>query len=143
LGHDQLDILVFKTFSILWFVILVVILLVISSINRLALAVVVGVIVAGVVVSRVVVCLGSSQLLSSGSLGLGVEILNLGLTKDTIYTYQLTDVTVTKIEASIHVGIAGWGLVDFGLVDDEQDLSRARCQHKLLRSLATLAKRRV
>jgi hypothetical protein len=39
---------------------------------------------AGVVVSRVVVGLGSSQLLSSGSLGLGIEIFDLGLTEDAL-----------------------------------------------------------
>jgi hypothetical protein len=39
---------------------------------------------AGVVMSRVVVAFGSSQLLSSGSLGLRVEILNLGLTEDAL-----------------------------------------------------------
>jgi hypothetical protein len=44
----------------LWFVILVIVLLIISGINGLALAIVVGVIVTGVVVSRVIVCLSSS-----------------------------------------------------------------------------------
>jgi hypothetical protein len=44
----------------LWLVILVILLLIISGINGLALAVVVGVIVAGVVVSRVIVCFSSS-----------------------------------------------------------------------------------
>jgi hypothetical protein len=43
----------------------------------------VGVIVAGVIVSGVVVLLLSSELLSGGSLSLGVEIFNLGLAKDT------------------------------------------------------------
>jgi hypothetical protein len=85
LSHDQLDILILKTSSIDFFsVILVIVLLVITSIDSLALAVVVTrVIVAGVVMSRVIVGLSSSQLLSSGSLGLRVEILNLGLTEDT------------------------------------------------------------
>lgn len=43
-----------------------------------------GVIVARVVVSSVVVGLGSSKLLGSGSLGLGVEILDLSLTENTV-----------------------------------------------------------
>jgi hypothetical protein len=86
LGHDQLNILVLKTSSIdLLSIILVIVLLVITSIDGLALAVVVTwVIMAGVVMSRVVVAFGSSQLLSSGSLGLGVEILDLGLSEDAV-----------------------------------------------------------
>jgi hypothetical protein len=85
LSHDQLDILILKTSSIDFFsIVLVIVLLVITSIDSLALAVVVTrVIVAGVVMSRVIVGLSSSQLLSSGSLSLRVEILNLGLTEDT------------------------------------------------------------
>ena len=42
-----------------------------------------GVIVARVVVSGVVMLLLSSELLGSGSLSLGVEILDLSLTEDT------------------------------------------------------------
>ena len=86
MGHDQLDILVLKTGSINFLsVILIVVLLVIASINSLTLAVVVTrVIVAGVVMSRVVVGLSLSQLLSSGGLGLGVEILDLSLTEDAL-----------------------------------------------------------
>jgi hypothetical protein len=62
LSHDQLDILVLKTSSIDFFsIVLVIVLLVITSIDGLALAVVVTrVIVAGVVMSRVVVGLSSS-----------------------------------------------------------------------------------
>jgi hypothetical protein len=84
LGHDQLDILVLKTRSIdLLSIILVIVLLVITLVDSLALSVVVRVVVARVVVSGVVVLLLGGELLSSGSLGLGVEILNLGLTEDT------------------------------------------------------------
>jgi hypothetical protein len=62
LSHDQLDILVLKTSSIDFFsIVLVIVLLVITSIDGLALAVVVTrVIVAGGVMSRVVVGLSSS-----------------------------------------------------------------------------------
>lgn len=83
LGHDQLDILVLQTSSIdLLSIVLVLILLVIASVNSLALAVVVGVIVASVVVSGVIMSLLGGQLLGSGGLGLGVEILDLGFAED-------------------------------------------------------------
>jgi hypothetical protein len=90
LGHDQLNILVLKTLGINFLsVILVVILL--SILNCLALAVVVvvvvvvtGVIVSSVVMSSVVVGVSSSQLLGCGSLSLGVKVLNLSLTEDTV-----------------------------------------------------------
>jgi hypothetical protein len=42
------------------------------------------VIVAGVVVSSVVMSLSSGELLSSGSLCLGVKVLDLGLTENAI-----------------------------------------------------------
>jgi hypothetical protein len=85
LGHDQLNILVLKTRSInLLSIIFVLILLVITGINSLALSVsvVVIVIMARVIVSGVVVSLSSSELLGSRSLSLGVKVLNLGLTED-------------------------------------------------------------
>jgi len=82
LGHDQLDILVLKTRSIDFLsVVLIVVLLVIASVNSLALAVV-AVIVTRVVMSSVVVRFSSSKLLGSGSLSLGVQILDLGLAEN-------------------------------------------------------------
>lgn len=84
LGHDQFNILIFQTRSIdLLPIIFVIILLVITSVDSLALAVVVIVVMARVVVSGVVVSVGSSKLLGSAGLSLRIEILNLGLTKDT------------------------------------------------------------
>lgn len=84
MGHDQLDILVLKTRCIDFLsVILVFVLLVITGLDGLALAVVVGMVVARVVVSGVVVGLCSSKLLSGRSLGLRVQVLDLGLTKNT------------------------------------------------------------
>ena len=87
LGHDEFNILVLETFSInLLSIVLLIILLIIAGLDLLALAVGVavgGVVVARVVMSGVIVLLLGSELLSSGSLSLGVEILNLGLTKDT------------------------------------------------------------
>lgn len=81
LGHDELNVLVLKTGGIDLLLILLLVLLVLSTLDGLALSVVVRVIVSGVVVASVVV-LGSSELLSSRSLGLGVKVLNLGLTED-------------------------------------------------------------
>jgi hypothetical protein len=62
-----------------------------------------------VVVTSVVVglSLGLGELLSGGSLGLGVQVLDLGLTKDA---------------GAGSVCRAGGRLVDIGLVDDKEDL---------------------
>jgi hypothetical protein len=80
LGHDQLDVLVLKTSSINLLLIFFLLLLGIS-LDSLAL-VLVGVVVASVVVTGVVVSLRGSELLSGGSLGLGVEVLDLSLTEN-------------------------------------------------------------
>ena len=72
--------------------------------------------------SGVVVGLGSSKLLGGGSLSLGVEILDLSLTKDT--AKPLVDYPAQNESLFLHVGVAGWGLVDLWLVDDEKDLSQ-------------------
>ncbi len=80
LGHDKFDVLVLKTGGIN----LLIILLLLGLLSGLALLLLVGVGVAGVVVTSVVV-LSSSELGSGGSLSLGVEVLNLGLTEYAIY----------------------------------------------------------
>jgi hypothetical protein len=84
LGHDQLDILVLQTSSINLLSLILVFILLVTGVDGLALAVVVGVVVASVVMSSVVVGLLGSQLLSGRGLGLGVEILDLGLTEDAV-----------------------------------------------------------
>jgi hypothetical protein len=94
-------------------------------IDSLALSVVVGVIVARVVVSGVVVLLLSSELLGSGSLSLGVEILDLGLTEDAIAEAISMCVCWKESTPCLHVGVAGGGLVDFWVVDDKKDLDGA------------------
>jgi hypothetical protein len=57
-----------------------------------------GVIVARVVVSGVVMLLLSSELLGSGSLSLGVEILDLGLTEDTLQKQSVCVVRRSGVE---------------------------------------------
>ena len=79
---------------------------------------------ARVVMSRVIVLILSSELLGSGSLSLGVEILNLGLAEDTVEERQY--VINVAVELCLHVGIAVWGFVDFWVVDDEKDLIESR-----------------
>ncbi len=82
MGHNQLNVLILKTgginlFPIIFFIL---VLLIITSVNGLAL--VVGVVVTGVIVASVIVSLLRSQLLSGGCLSLGVQILDLSLTED-------------------------------------------------------------
>lgn len=74
MGHDKLDILVLDTLRIDFLAIVLLLLLVLTL-----------VLVAGVVVTGVVVLSGlAGELLGGSGLGAGVEVLNLGLTKDTI-----------------------------------------------------------
>lgn len=78
LGHDELDVLGLKTGVVdLLTVILLLLLLGLTSLDGLAL---VTVVVTGVVTGSLL--LGES--LGGGSLGLGVEVLNLGLTEDAV-----------------------------------------------------------
>ena len=86
LSHDKLNVLVLKTCSIdLLSIILILILLVVTSLDGLAFSVVMaGVIVTRVIMASVVVGVLSSKLLSGRSLCLGIEILNFGLTKNTV-----------------------------------------------------------
>ncbi len=124
MGHNQLNILVLKSRSInLLSIILVILFLVVASLDGLALTVVVGVVVTRVVVAGVVVGLLSSELLSSGCLGLGVEILDLGLAEDTLS--KVSWIYWRQLSYGLHIGVAGWGLVNLRLVDDEEDLKRA------------------
>lgn len=82
--------------------------------------------VAGVVVTGVLATLGlllSSNLLSSSSLGGGVDVLNLGLTKDAAGNEGSAIALLRPVIArNSHVRVAVGGLVDLGIVDDEQDL---------------------
>ena len=76
--HNELDILGLKVGLINLLTIILLILLLIVGLGGLGLAENLLVVVTGVVASG----LGGSELLSGGSLGLGVQVLNLGLTED-------------------------------------------------------------
>lgn len=86
MGHNQLDILILNTGGILLSILILLVLLAVASVNCLALAMVVVMVVvmAGVIMACVVMSLLCSQLLSGRDLGLGVEILNLGFTENTV-----------------------------------------------------------
>ena len=79
LGHDELDVLGLKTGVIDLLTVILLLLLGLGTLDSLALDTLGGVVVAGVVVGRLV-----GELLSSLSLSLGVEVLNLGLTEDAV-----------------------------------------------------------
>jgi hypothetical protein len=116
--HDKLNVLGLETrvIDLLAIVLLLVLLLLLDG-----LALVVTVVVVVVVTSVVVgLSLGLGELLSGGSLGLGVQVLDLGLTKDA----GAGSVWAARhwIRGSLHVRVAGGRLVDIGLVDDEEDL---------------------
>ena len=76
--HDQLDILGLKVGLVNLLTIILLILLLILGLGGLGLAENLLVVVTGVVAGG----LGGSELLGGGSLGLGVQVLNLGLTED-------------------------------------------------------------
>lgn len=78
LGHDELDILVLDALGVDLLVVILLLFLLLG-------VAVLGVAVAGVVVALVAALGGSlgSDLLSSSLLGGGVDVLDLGLTKDT------------------------------------------------------------
>lgn len=85
--HDELNVPAFQAvlvnhFIVVVVVVIVVILLGVTSVDGLALAVAVAGV--AVVVAGVCVCLGLDDLLGGGSLGLGVEVLDLGLAKDAV-----------------------------------------------------------
>ena len=79
LGHDELDVLGLKTGVIDLLTVILLLLLGLGTLDGLALGALGGVVVTGVVVGRLV-----GELLSSLGLGLGVEVLNLGLTEDAV-----------------------------------------------------------
>lgn len=81
LGHDQLDVLGLQAGVVDLLAVVLFLLLLGLGLGSLALVVGVGVVVTGVL--TVASGLGGSQLLGSGGLGLGVQVLNLGLTKNT------------------------------------------------------------
>ena len=79
LGHDELDVLGLKTGVIDLLTVILLLLLGLGTLDGLGLGALGGVVVTGVVVGRLV-----GELLSSLGLGLGVEVLNLGLTEDAV-----------------------------------------------------------
>lgn len=118
--HDELDVLGLETRVVdLLAIILVLLGLLLDSLLGVAvvMVVVVVVVVAGVVVTLL---LGLSQLLGGGRLGLRVQVLDLGLTEDAVRGQRRCLPLSTGRDS--HVGVAGGGLVDVGLVDDEEDL---------------------
>lgn len=79
LGHDELDVLGLEASVINLLAIVLLLLLGLSTGNGLALVALSGVVVAGVLVGGL-----GGELLGSLGLGLGVEVLNLGLTEDAV-----------------------------------------------------------
>jgi hypothetical protein len=120
LCHNQLDILGLKVGLVNLLTIILLILLLILSLGGLGLAEnLLLVVVTGVVASG----LGGSELLSGGSLGLGVQVLNLGLTEDArSVSVNVVHIRVTAIGFHIHPAVAVGGTVNLGLVDNEEDL---------------------
>lgn len=120
LSHDELNVLGLEASLIDLLAIILFLLLLGLGLGGLALAVVVVVVVTGVLASG---GLSSSQLLSSGGLSLGVQVLDLGLTEDAVDMCKLNDRPSSKETVRhIHPGVAGGRAVDIGLVDDEEDL---------------------
>lgn len=89
LGHDELDVLVLNALGV---DLLIIVLLLLSGLLAVA------VVVAGVVV---VVSGAVGELLSSGGLGAGVQVLNLSLTEDAV-------VMLVTVHA---VATVDWGMV--------------------------------
>jgi hypothetical protein len=79
LSHDELDVLGLEASVIDLLAIVVVLLLLLGTLDGLALVTLGGVVVAGVVVGGL-----AGELLGSLGLGLRVEVLNLGLTEDAV-----------------------------------------------------------
>lgn len=99
LGHDELDVLALQASSIN--LLALILLLVLLTLNSVGSSLLVG---SGSEISlEVRDTLTSLEVLSGGSLGLGVEVLNLGLSED-------------------DPGVASRGLVDIRIVDNKQDL---------------------
>jgi hypothetical protein len=113
LCHDKFNVLVLNAVRVYLFVIFLFLL-------GLALVAVTSVVVAGMVVLGRLV----GELLGSGGLGAGVQVLDLSLTKDTaqMSVHMLLHGGIGGTELNSHVGVAIGGLVDLGVVDDEEDL---------------------
>lgn len=77
-----------------------------------------------------VVVLGGSELLSSRSLGGGVQVLDLSLTEDTVgkmcQSLDTAGCNGRFMVGCLHVGVAVGGLVHFGVVNHKEDLSCSR-----------------
>lgn len=75
-------------------------------------------------VAGVVVLSGlAGELLGGGSLGAGVEILDLGLTEDAGRGRSAPTPSHLLMTPNLHVGVAVGRLVHLRVVDDEEDLS--------------------
>ena len=115
LGHDKLNVLGLKTGLVdLLTVILLFLLLLGLNLGGLALV--------GVVVGVLSGTLLLGELLGSGSLGLRVQVLNLGLTEDAVFCVSDCCCSLHVYDRCLHVGVGVGGLVDVGLADDEEDL---------------------
>ena len=118
LGHDKLDVLGLETSAVDLLAIVLLLLLLLGTLDGLALVTLGGVIVAGVVVGGL-----AGELLGSLGLGLGVEVLNLGLTEDAVHLVSIIHQPGHWSRSSnVHPGVAVGALVDVGLRDDEKDV---------------------
>jgi hypothetical protein len=119
LGHDELNVLLLDTVGVDVLLVILLLLIVLLGVGRaggLGLAVA----VAGVVVLGTA---GGGELLGSGGLGGGVEVLDLGLTEDAAGIGQYFVSVCGGREGSSHVGVAVGRLVHVGVVDHEEDLA--------------------
>ena len=119
LSHDELDVLGLKAGVVDLLAIVLLLLLLLSTLDGLALVTLGRVVVTGVVVGGL-----AGELLGSLGLGLGVEVLNLGLTEDAVLQVShgfLPSHWVHNL-SNIHPGVAVGALVDVGLGDDEEDV---------------------
>ena len=119
LGHDKLNVLGLKTGLVDLLTVILLFLLLLGTLDGLALVTLGGVVVAGVVVGGL-----AGELLGSLGLGLGVEVLNLGLTEDAVLqvSYEFLPSHWVHKSLNIHPGVAVGALVDVGLGDDEEDV---------------------
>lgn len=116
LGHDKLNVLGLKTGLVdLLTVILLFLLLLGLNLGGLALV--------GVVVGVLSGTLLLGELLGSGSLGLRVQVLNLGLTEDAALRVSCIYLCCRYMDVGyLHVGVGVGRLVNIGLADNEEDL---------------------
>lgn len=120
--HDELDVLGLEAGVVDLLAVVLLLDLLLGLALLVSVVVVVVVVVAGVVVTLL---LGLGELLGGRSLGLRVQVLDLGLTEDAGAGSAgcLPSLCAPlRCGRNSHVGVAGGGLVDIGLVDDEEDL---------------------